>query len=224
MAASADSDAVSLEPQLAEQVAYYRALAPDYEHGALSDDGAAELETALEEFAPGGGVLELACGPGTWTVQLARHAASLTAVDASPEMLARARRRVGGERTRFICSDVFEWRADRRYDAVVFGFWLSHVPLERFDRFWSLVGECLKPDGRVFFVDDAHITDDERIAGEPGSRVKRLLKDGSAHRIFKVAHTPEQLEQRLAGLGWQIRVSATSGPFYWGEGTAASVA
>jgi hypothetical protein len=29
---------------------------------------------------------------------------------------------------------------DRRYDVVFFGFWLSHVPLERFDAFWSMVG------------------------------------------------------------------------------------
>ena len=38
-------------------------------------------------FGPAGEVLELACGTGLWTVELARHAASITAVDASPEVL-----------------------------------------------------------------------------------------------------------------------------------------
>jgi SAM-dependent methyltransferase len=216
--ASGDSDATALEPLLAEQIAYYRALAPAYELGALTDEGAEELEAALDAFGPSGDVLELACGTGMWTAQLARHAASLTAVDASPEMLARARSRVGESAVRFIRSNIFEWRPARRYDTVVFGFWLSHVPLGRFERFWSLVGECLRPDGRVFFADDAHITPAERIAGEAGSSVRRRLRDGSEHRIVKVPHTPEQLEARLATLGWSIRVKATSGPFYWGEG------
>jgi SAM-dependent methyltransferase len=221
VAASADKDATALEPLLAEQIAYYRALAPEYELGALTDEGADELEAALEAFGPSGDVLELACGTGMWTAQLARHAASLTAVDASPEMLARARSRVGESAVRFIHSDIFAWRPAHRYDTVVFGFWLSHVPLERFARFWSLVGECLRPGGRVFFADDAHITTEERIAGEAGSSVRRLLRDGSEHRIVKVAHTPEDLEARLVAVGWSVRVKATSGAFYWGEGALA---
>jgi hypothetical protein len=32
---------------------------------------------------------------------------------------------------RFICADLFAWSPERRYDVVFFGFWLSHVPLER---------------------------------------------------------------------------------------------
>jgi hypothetical protein len=31
----------------------------------------------------------------------------------------------------------------------------------------------------------------------------------------------EPPEARLAALGWSIRVKATSGPFYWGEGALA---
>jgi demethylmenaquinone methyltransferase/2-methoxy-6-polyprenyl-1,4-benzoquinol methylase len=42
---------------------------------------------ALDDFGPSGQVLELACGPGTWTSQLLSHADTVTAVDAAPEML-----------------------------------------------------------------------------------------------------------------------------------------
>ena len=139
-----------LVPLLAEQVAYYRALAPEYLEGVLNMPGGEELEGALETFAPTGDVLELACGPGTWTLRLLRHAATVTAVDASPEMLAIAWERVGDDRVRFVLADLFEWRPDRRYDVVFFGFWLSHVPLERFAAFWALVHDCLAPHGRVF--------------------------------------------------------------------------
>ena len=92
-----------------------------------------ELSVALDAFRPAGDVLELACGPGTWTRQLLGHAATVTAVDSSREMLAITSEHAGDDRVRFISADVFDWRPDRLHDIVFFGFWLSHVPLERFD-------------------------------------------------------------------------------------------
>ena len=204
---------------LAEQIAYYRARASEYFAGVIPGAvGGGELEAALDAFRPTGDVLELACGPGTWTRQLLRHAASLSAVDAAPEMLAIASSRVGPGRVRFLQGDLFDWRPDRRYDVVFFGFWLSHVPLERFESFWSLVDDALEPDGRVFFADDGYRTPDELIEGESSSTILRRLTDGTPHRAVKVPHDPRELEDRLARLGWRIAVTKTSGPFYWGAG------
>lgn len=45
---------------LAEQVAYYRAVAPEYFDGQLDVPGGDELVAAIEDFAPRGDVLELA--------------------------------------------------------------------------------------------------------------------------------------------------------------------
>ena len=182
---------------LDEQLAYYRALAPDYLHQGLELPGGDEVIQALDAFRPTGRVLELACGPGVWTGHLLRHASEVTAVDASPEMLAIATARVGPERVRFVQADLFTWTPDRRYDVVFFGFWLSHVPAERFASFWSLVADCLEPAGRVFFADDAY-------------------------RLVKVPHQPADLERQLRHLGWQITVTSTAGPFYWGEGRRAT--
>ena len=165
-------------------------------------------------------MLELACGPGTWTPQLLRHATSVTAVDASPEMIAIAASRAGrAARVRFVEADLFSWKPDRRYDVVFFGFWLSHVPLERFESFWSLVDDALQPDGRVFFADDGYRTPDELIRGESSSTIRRRLNDGTAYRAVKVPHEPKQLETRLARLGWRITVTPASGPFFWGAGS-----
>jgi demethylmenaquinone methyltransferase/2-methoxy-6-polyprenyl-1,4-benzoquinol methylase len=203
---------------LAEQLAYYRAVALEYN---VDVDAARELAASLDAFRPSGQVLELACGPGAWTEILLRHGTSVTAVDAAPEMLARAQARVNvaADRVRFIQADIFTWTPDRRYDFVFFGFWLSHVPLDRFESFWSLVADCLEPTGRVFFVDDNHRTHDELIEGESSSTIRRRLKDGTAYRAVKVPHRPADLEDRLRRLGWSITVSPTSGPFYWGTGT-----
>ncbi|HUD37409.1 MAG TPA: class I SAM-dependent methyltransferase [Streptosporangiaceae bacterium] len=213
------SEEEELTRLLAEQSAYYRTLGADYLHQGLDLPGGDELAEALEAFRPAGSVLELACGPGVWTGQLLRHASDVTAVDGSPEMLAIAAARLGAGQLRLVQADLFGWVPDRRYDVVFFGFWLSHVPLERFASFWSLVADCLKDGGRVFFADDAYRTPDELIEGPSSSTIRRRLDDGTPYRIVKVPHHPAELERRLQRLGWSIKVTATAGPFYWGAGS-----
>jgi SAM-dependent methyltransferase len=211
-----------LDDLLSEQISYYRARAPEYEAGTLDLPGGEEIEDALDSFRPTGDVLELACGPGQWTKRLLRHAQSVTAIDSSPEMLAMASRQVGhDDRVGFVQADLFRWRPDRQFDLVFFGFWLSHVPLERFDAFWLMVAECLTPRGRVFFADDAYRTPDELIEGDLSTTIQRRLEDGTGFRAVKVPHTASGLEWRLREMGWQIEVRQTSGPFYWGSGSRA---
>lgn len=218
----ADDGSSDLDQLLDDQLAYYRALAPEYEDHALPFAGGDELYAALDRFRPTGDVLELACGTGHWTGRLLGHARQVTAVDGSPEMLSIVSSRITSERVRFICADIFTWQPDRRFDVVFFGFWLSHVPLERFRSFWALVADCLEPDGRVFFVDDGYRTPDELVEGEASSTIRRRLNDGTPHRAVKVPHEPAELERRLSALGWSVTVTPTSGPFYWGSGRLAT--
>ncbi len=210
---------MSTSAELTEQVAYYRAVAGEYEDHSIAAAGQNEIEVAFDAFGPTGDVLELACGPGVWTERLLRSAASVTAVDAAPEMLRRARERAGTAQVRFIEADLFSWAPERRYDAVFFGFWLSHIPEDRFERFWSMVADCLAPEGQVFFVDDNHRTEAELVEGPGSVVVERRLNDGSAYRAIKVPHRPAKLEHRLRSLGWDVTVTATAGPFYWGTGS-----
>ena len=147
------------------QLAYYRARAGEYDEWFLRkgrhDRGPEwnrgwflELERVrreLDRFGPTGRVLELACGTGLWTVELARHAAGITAVDASPEVLDINRARLQEARPEipvpYVSADLFDWSPDDAYDVVFFGFWLSHVPSERFADFWELVRSALRPGG-----------------------------------------------------------------------------
>jgi trans-aconitate methyltransferase len=209
------------DPLLSEQIAYYRAVAPEYESLSIPGGGGQEVAAALEAFEPAGNILELACGPGMWTELLLRQASSLTAVDAAPEMLALAKARVGEGHVHFVQHDLFSWRPDRRYDLVFFGFWLSHVPRDRFAAFWSLIDECLEPSGRVFFVDDAFRPPEELIEGESSTTIQRRLRDGTPFRAVKVPYRTTELERQLASLGWRVSVTQTSGTFYWGAGSRA---
>lgn len=122
---------------------------------------------------------------------------------------------------RFDRADLFAWTPDRRYDFVFFGFWLSHVPPERFASFWSTVASALRPGGRVMFVDDGHRTSEELVEGSGSSTIERRLRDGRSFRAVKVALERVSLERSLCELGWAIEVRRLPGPFFFGLGERA---
>jgi demethylmenaquinone methyltransferase/2-methoxy-6-polyprenyl-1,4-benzoquinol methylase len=209
-----------LDALLAEQAAYYRARAAEYDATSpipADDASRAKLVNALEVFRPRGRVLEFACGTGEWTATLAKHASELTAIDASPEMLTLASERVRNDRVRFIEADIFGWRPDRRYDVVFFGAWLSHVPPRRFDHFWALVAECLDETGRVFFIDELPAVEaHERVIPDAvAPAAERPLSSGARYRIVKVFYPPAELRRRLAALGWKVSVQPVGWRFFY---------
>src|SRR5919206_661889 len=152
---------------LQQQIAYYRARSGEYDEWFYRqgryDRGpevnqrwfaeAQAVAEALDAFQPSGSVLELACGTGIWTERLLRHANTITAVDASPEVLELNARRLRSDKVCYVEADLFAWEPSERFDVVFFSFWLSHVPPERFEDFWELVRRALRPQGRFFFVD-----------------------------------------------------------------------
>lgn len=208
-----------LDALLTEQVAYYRARAGEYD-ATYPLDGESEtrrrLRSALEALAPLGRVLELACGTGQWTVELARLASSVTAVDASPEALEVCRRRIRADAVSLVEADLFRWRPEERYDLVFFSAWLSHVPPQRFDAFWELIADCLAPGGRVFVIDElpAVAELESEAPGEPAPTVHRRLTTGDRFRAVKVLYDPHELRGRLAALGWDAEVHAVDRRFF----------
>src|SRR5262245_14110760 len=101
---------------LAEQMAYYRAGAAEYDRQYAEDEALQELLAVVDTRPIAGEVLELACGTGQWTPRLAARARSVTAVDAAAEVLALARARTVSRTVRFLQADLFEWQPPRRYD------------------------------------------------------------------------------------------------------------
>jgi SAM-dependent methyltransferase len=231
---------------LAEQAAYYRARAAEYDDWWYRrhefDFGAEfaeawwrdvdELRAVFDAFAPGGDVLELAAGTGIWTGELLRFADRVTAVDASAETLAINRAKHGDDRVDYLRADLFSFTPPRLFDVVFFSFWVSHIPAARFAEFWSLVADSLAPGGRVFFLDGARPAHGiangpsgwrDRKAAEAvdGSAVEgvteRQLRDGSRFQVVKRYWEPRVLEADLGALGWEARVGETAWAFMHGE-------
>ena len=219
---------------LEEQVAYYRARAAEYdewflrtgrydhgpEHRAAWQAEVAIVERALHEHLSGGDVLELACGTGLWTRHLARSHRRVLAVDASPEVIEINRARTHSDSVQYVLADVFSWTPPAgQFDAVFFGFWLSHVPADRFDAFWANVRVALRPDGRVFWVDsllEPASTARDHAPPDRSGIVRRRLNDGREFRIVKVFYEPADLEQRLSRLGVAGWVRSTGTFFHYG--------
>ncbi len=226
---------------LGDQIAYYRARAGEYDEWWFRtgryDRGDVfnaqwHSETAAVESAVGrwldarrpSTVLELACGTGLFTRHLAPRVGQLTAVDASPEVIGVNRARVAAGNVEYIEADLFAWRPPRRYDAVFFSFWLSHVPEERFASFWATVASALKPGGTAYLIDSAFdptsTAKDHVLAGRDASVVGRKLNDGREFRIVKIFYEPATLAAKLESMGWRAELRQTTRYFIYGEASA----
>ncbi|MFI4888654.1 MAG: class I SAM-dependent methyltransferase [Burkholderiales bacterium] len=234
MTAGADAD----RPLLDEQIAYYRARAAEYDAWWLRtgrfDRGAANnaawrAEAGLVEAALAdtlartrpSTVLELACGTGLFTRHLAPRADAVTAVDASPEVIAINRGRVGASNVRYVEADLFAFEPQTRYDCVFMSFWLSHVPHARFDAFWSMVRRALAPGGFAYVIDSAHDPTSTALNHPTPDRsagvVTRKLDDDREFRIVKVFWEPAGLVDRLRASGFDAAIDGTPRYFIYGS-------
>jgi len=135
-------------------------------------------------------------------------------------MLARNRREVGLPNVRYVHADLFDWRPDRSYDVVFFGFWLSHVPPSRFDDFWELVRRCVRDDGRVAFIDedDRGSNNDEVRVVDGVPLARRTLGDGREFDVIKLFWNPDELTARLHTIGWRFNIRRVLDVFMCGVG------
>src|SRR5258708_28958309 len=192
-----------LEQVLEEQRRYYGARAGDdedwwfrrgrYAHGDGAEaawfEDVERARAALARFAPVGRVLELACGTGLWTEQLAPRAEAITALDSSAEALALARRKVPGANIEWVQGDVFAWEPAAEYDVCFFAFWLSHVPGELMGAFCDKVARPLAPSVRALLVhralNERATAHDHQTPTKVERRATRRLDDRSEFRIVK---------------------------------------
>ena len=227
-----------IDSLLREQLSYYRTGAKEYDIGnrwlLTANNGAdweqiylrgyADAVSAIESVAVDKDVLELAGGTGMYTEWLARYAAKLTVVDASPESLEINRSIITKWRgdIEYVLADIFDWHPSRRYEAIVFAFWLCHVPLDRFDSFWKTIEQALGQGGTVVFIDaqaDATEVSVRQLEDTPDIFAEerldkeiciRKLANGNRFRIVRVLWQRATLKARLERLGWYVQIDDKS--------------
>ena len=121
----------------------------DTNHNRTRDLEAVALRECLSSITLGH-YLEMGCGTGKNTEWLATHAQSVTAVDLSEEMLAKAQEKIQAAHVRFHQADMLQpWNfATGPYDTVGFSLVLEHIA--HLEPIFAKVVEVLRPGGYVY--------------------------------------------------------------------------
>ena len=214
----------------AEMVAYYEARAGEYDdwylrrgryaRGAIHDTAwNAELDAAgrwLDELPIKGEIVELAAGTGWWSPLLASKG-ELWLYDAAEAPLERARDRLLAHNLRAHIHLRDAWaEPDRQVDAVVLGFWLSHVERDRTAAFLDLARRWLKPGGILAIIDS--LADPQSGAEDHlpavGDRATRRLDDGREFTIVKVHRDASEMRAALQAAGFGEVSAQPTGRFF----------
>lgn len=166
----------------------------------------------LDDVAPGD-ALDLACGTGRWSAELAARGYRVTGVDGSPEMLAPAR--VAG--VEFLPGDLHAVPVgDAPFDLVICALAVSHVP--DLSPVFSEFARVLRPGGTLV-VSDAHPDRTRRgsIPSSPGPDGEPRRIRGFVHTVGGVAgrglrRTPRRgVHARRGGPGFLARLAVVAG-------------
>src|SRR5882762_2554530 len=155
----------SLSP---ETLAMQERIAKEIQHGRfLADHGAGEIwnwespagklrwarrVTMLSKHLRSGmTVLELGCGAGYFTRELARSGADIVAIDVSPELLEIARSNYSAPNVRYEIQNAYQLSyPDAVFDSVVGSSVLHHLEIEEALR---EIYRVLKPGGTIYFTE-----------------------------------------------------------------------
>lgn len=195
--------------RVSAQIAFYHKLAGDYDRlvnaeGIEADARYRRLFPSDSTFRRG---LDLGCGTGNWTRGLVEVSDHVVAVDASPDMLAQARRKLGETSVEYRLADILTFPDLGVFDVVFSTFWISHVPHDLQADFWAWVSRCLETGGAVIFQDSVS-------SGPGGGGDRRRLPSGEAFEIVKNAYDFDQLLRIMSRQGLAGTIEMTSPSVY----------
>jgi SAM-dependent methyltransferase len=209
--------------------AYYRARAGDYDRvydiPAWQDD-LAWLRRWVTKMVAGRTVLEVAAGTGYWTAAAASTAASVTACDLLPEVLAVAAARQMGSHVDFVVADAYALPNDLgRFDVVMAHLWWSHLLRQSRKEFLVGLAPRLHPGGLLLMIDQS----DVEGFGFPVSRWDaegnryeiRTVTGCGTFEIVKNYPTDAELRQSIACMGSEVRIDRLR--YLWSSTACASV-
>ena len=184
-----------------------------------------ELALAMRQALRGRRVLEIACGTGVWTRLIVDVAASVLATDASPRILARAKKLVchGKEipvgRMRFLLLDAYDLgSAPGEFDAALAINWFQHVPCTRHAEFLDVLHKKLRR-GATVFIGTSHRSEKWRAdlfrpSGEPDYYSTRARPDGSQYKVIDNLFSKEELGRIFAPVAKRLHFRSAQA-YFW---------
>jgi SAM-dependent methyltransferase len=184
-----------------------------------------EVVRAMGQALRGRRVLELACGTGVWTRYLVDVADRVLATDASPRMLARARKlatagkRLPAARLKFLQLDAYRLKdVPGVFDAALAMNWFEHVPRARHEEFLDALHNRVGRGARVF-IGMVHLSDDwqAQLYTKPGASDAYGLRrrpDGSLFEIIDNVFGEQELRRIFAPRSRRLKVKSGKA-YYW---------
>jgi SAM-dependent methyltransferase len=205
-----------------DMAAYYSSYAGAYEqevYGNLElQEELAYLHERVREVVLNHHVLEVACGTGYWTAQLAQAAASVLATDINPEMLRIAQAKgLPAKKVRFVLADAFDLQVAGQFTACFAGMWWSHVKRQDQTRFLGQLRARLGKDALLILLDDTYVEDGHtpiaRTDLHGNTYQFRTLSDGKRYEVLKNFPTDSALRKKLGAAAKDIRIARSE--HYW---------
>lgn len=123
----------------------YDAKAAQYDAMVHGNDNDAHLDSFISALPAAGRVLDLGCGPGSASARMRDKGLQVTALDASPEMVALAKSKFDLDVTLGTFDDITEIGL---YDGIWASFSLLHAPRSKFPHYLAAIHRALKPTGQ----------------------------------------------------------------------------
>jgi SAM-dependent methyltransferase len=206
-----------------ELLAYYAHRAHEYEQIYAKPErqiDLARVRTWLRQALAGERILEVACGTGYWTAEVASVAVAMVATDASPKVLLLAQQKeYPPDRVRFELADAYTLaHVAGTFTAGFAAFWWSHVPRERQTEFLASLHGRLGAGAKVVLLDNRYVAGSStpivRWDAPGNSYQHRRLADGTEYEVLKNFPTGPDLEAALIPVAQDLNVMEFE--YYWG--------
>jgi cyclopropane fatty-acyl-phospholipid synthase-like methyltransferase len=165
----------------------------------------------LKDWLKDRSVLELACGPGFWTMHLVPVAKTILATDANRSALDEVRKKSFPlEKVKLQIADAYSLQnITESFDGAFAGDWWSHIPKERIASFLGILASKLNGEARIAFTDQLPNEKSYREGSYhdvQGNHIQRRhLSDGSRFEVVKNFPTQDDLRSAVASYATQIQ-------------------
>ncbi len=202
-------------------ISYYKLRALEYEKiysKPERQDDLKSLGQILQKMFAGKKVLEIACGTGFWTEQIAHTADSIVAKDINTEVLEIAEQKLYAKNNvSFECEDLYKPNTEYTYEALFAGFIWSHIKLEDLPEFIAVLNTSVLPGSTIVLVDNNFVKGSNLPITETDDRgntyQSRELSDGSKHQVLKNFPSQDFLQSTFADYGSEFNLINLT--YYW---------
>ncbi|MBA2250568.1 MAG: class I SAM-dependent methyltransferase [Chitinophagaceae bacterium] len=204
-----------------ELITYYRNRAKEYEAIYQKPERQADLESAtriLQQTFTDKIIIEISCGTGYWTQNIAKTAASIFATDINETVLEIARnKQYENENVKFGIADFNNWEEANKYCTLFGGFIWSHILLQDIKEFLTIINRFVLPGGTVVFIDNNYVAGSNTLIAQTDENgntfQERTLQDGSAYMICKNFPTENFVRECLKEFATDIKFIILE--YYW---------